>query len=384
MTKKLKMLSWAVLAAVGTATAAQAASTITNVIQDLTIAFTIYPSNMTKANGAGTVLASTVTPAALGTKQVLAAIHKATDGAFDTNTAKLVLLTQYTDTNVYVYSVNYVLNHETNMNVAEISTTASFSTFSNNVFYYLYTMGLTDIYEPSVSISTNFTSSVVLTNISTTPIYAVEDNGAITPITTLTPYPPYSSQTLNDQSPLNSDSSTSNYFPVFGGYSNYDTNGDAIAGGSPGIGLYNVSNDWFFSGTTKAIDGAAIFGTSMGITYALDGGGGGFYGQNAANGGGSGLFLALNSPADWAFNAALSGVATISTKNLGPAKDSAPINYFEGTWSATGTGWMGGSEESFVYTNTTPFTTNVWITNAIPFVLKGTVSLGAPTIMAAP
>jgi hypothetical protein len=377
MIKKLKMLSLAVFAAVAAVTTTPAATTITNVIQDITVTFTIYPSNSTAVNSKGTVLTSTVKPAALTTENVLTALEAATGAKFS-SAAKLVLLTQYTDTNIYGYAVTYVLVEQTNKHVVEIPSTEVYDSFTNDVYYYLYNLGLTNTDVENVS--TNFTTSVVLTNISTTPIYAVDDGGKLTLLTNLTPYPPYSSQNIDDQATLNPNASTTNYYPVFGDYSNFDTNGNAIAGGSPDIGLYNASNDWAFSGTTKAIDGAAIFGTSVGTSYGLESGGSSFYGYY--NGGG-GVNFALNSPADWVFNAILTGPATIATKNLGSAKDPAPINYIAGTWTATGTGWMGGTKSSFVYTNSPP-TTNVWITNGTPFVLKGSVSLGAPTISAAP
>jgi hypothetical protein len=380
--KKLLILSLTALALVA-ATATQAASNITNVIQDISIAFTLYPSNTTKASHGGALLTSTVKPASLGTEAVLSALRQATGAGFNPNTAKLVLLTQYTDTNVYTYTVNYVLNNQTNLQQVQVSSTEVYDSFTNDAEGYLFNLGLTNTYVESVN--TNFNTAVVLTNLSTSPIYAVDDNGALTLLTNLTPYAPFSSSSLYDQTTLNPGNSTTNYYPVFGDYNQFDTNGNALTGGSPDIGLYYASNDWFFSGTTFAIDGAAVFGTSMGTTYALDSGGLGFYGPvfGPGNGGGGGIYFAMNSPADWVFNASLSGPATVATKILGTAKNAAPINYLTGIFNATGTGWMGGMESSFVYTNTSPPTTNVWVTNAIPFVLKGTVSLGAPTIKAA-
>lgn len=383
--KKLKLFVLTAFALVAVSAVAKAASNITNSMQDIAIAFTIYPSNSTKESHGGALLTSTVKPAALSTEAVLAALLKATGGDFNPNTAKLVLLTQYTDTNVYTYTVNYVTNHETNLETAQVSSTEVLSNFTNDAAGFLYNLGLTNVYVESVD--TNFTTSVVLTNISTTPIYAIDDGGKITLLTNLTPYAPFSSFSMNDQTTLNPGTSTTNYYPVFGDYSGFDTNGYGDAGGSPDIGLYNASNDWFFNGTTFAVNGVPVFGTSMGTTYALDSGGNSFYGPFFGVGGGGnnvGVFLALNSPGDWTFNASLSGPATVSTKTLGPAKDAVPINFITGTFTANGVGWMGGMKSNFVYTTTSPATTNVWITNAIPFVLKGTVSLGAPTFSAAP
>lgn len=380
--KTLKTLSLTALALMAVTTATPAASTITNVIQDISIAFTIYPSNTTKVSHGGALLTSTVKPASLGTGAVLSALRQATGVSFNTNTAKLVLLTQYTDTNVYTYTVNYVLNGQTNLQQAQVSSTEVYDSFTNDAESLLYSLGLTNTYVESVN--TNFSLAVVLTNISTTPIYAVDDGGALTLLTNLTPYAPFSSSSISDQTTLNPGNSTTNYYPVFGDYNQFDTNNNALTGGSPDIGLYNASNDWFFSGTTFAVNGAAVFGTSMGTTYALDSDGGSFYGPyGSGTGGYSGLYFAMNSPTDWVFNAFLAGPATVATKTLGPAKDAVPINYITGTFNATGTGWMGGLKSSFVYTNTSPEMTNVWVTNAIPFVLKGTVSLGAPTIKAA-
>jgi hypothetical protein len=380
--KTLKTLSLAALALMAVTTAIPAASTITNVIQDISIAFTIYPSNTTTVSHGGDLLTSTVKQASLGTSAVLSALRQATGASFNPNTAKLVLLTQYTDTNVYTYTVNYVINGHTNLQQAQLSTTEVYDSFTNDAEALLADVGLTNTYVESVN--TNFTTTVVLTNISTTPIYAVDDGGALTLLTNLTPYAPFSSVSAYDQTTLNPGNSTTNYYSVFGDYSEYDTNSYGISGGSPDVGLYNASNDWFFSGTTLAMNGAAIFGTSMGTTYVLDGGGNSFYGYyTGGNASGSGFYFALNSPADWVFNASLSGPATIATKTVGPAKDAVPINYITGTFNATGTGWMGGTKSSLVYTNSSPATTNVWVTNAIPFVLKGTVSLGAPTIKAA-
>ncbi|MGO8698960.1 MAG: hypothetical protein ACLQVY_14695 [Limisphaerales bacterium] len=381
--KTLKTLSLAALALMAVTTATTAASTITNVIQDISIAFTIYPSNTTVVSHGGALLTSTVKQASLGTGAVLAALRQATGASFNPNTAKLVLLTQYTDTNVYTYTVNYVLNDHTNLQQAQVSSTETYDSFTNDAAGYLYyNLGLTNTYVESVN--TNFSTAVVLTNLSTTPIYAVDDNGALTLLTNLAPYAPFSSSSAYDQTTLNAGTSTTNYYPVFGDYNQFDTNDNALTGGSPDIGLYNASNDWFFSGTTFAVDGAAIFGTSRGTTYALESDGGSFYGPyGSGTGGYSGLYFALNSPADWVFNAFLAGPATVATKTLGPAKDAVPINYITGTFSAAGTGWMGGTKSSSIYTNSSLETTNVWVTNAIPFVLKGTVSLGPPTVKAA-
>ena len=175
--KKLKILSLAALVWMAAATA-PAASNITNVIQDISIAFTLYPSNSTTASHGGAFLTSTVKPASLGTAAVLAALRKATGASFDAATAKLVLLTQYTDTNVYTYTVKYALPGQTNLEQVQVPTTEVYASFTNDAAVSLANLGLTNASVESVE--TNFTTAIVLTNLSTTPIYAVEDKGAIT------------------------------------------------------------------------------------------------------------------------------------------------------------------------------------------------------------
>jgi hypothetical protein len=320
MIKKLKILSMAALAAVAAVTTTQAA-TITNVIEDVTVAFTLYPSNSIKANIKDNVLTATVKPASLATKAVLSALEGAIPGANFSSAAKLVLLTQYHVTNVF--TIQY-----TNFTVLGTNITTNLLTFYSDNPVYLESPNFYDV------IATN----LVFTNVNTTPIFAVDDRGAITLLTNKTPYNP-TAPTVQTTLVTNQ----AGYHPIFG---------------TAPTALYNGSNDSYLTGTIQAVNGDAIFGTSSGTTYGVS------------------VSLTLDAPADWTLTARSDvGAATVVSKNLGTAKAPVYINYVDGTWNVTGSGFMGGTEASFIDTNSNPATTNVWVTNAIPFLFKGTASV---------
>jgi len=311
-----------VAVAAGTATqAATVSATVTNVIQNISLALTIYPSNtITVGDKKDDVLDSKLKSASLTTKSVLQAITSAT-GLKVSSAAKLVLFTTYHVTNVFTVQYTNITESGTNF----VTNLVTFT--SDNTNY----AGLTNFER---TIATN----AVFTNTDMTPILGIDDGGTLLPLTNRTPYNSY-----DPLSPTTLNTNQEGYSFVFGS--------------GPFGGLYNGSNDWYFNGTTKASNGAAIFGSSSGTTY------------------GRGISISLIAPTNLTlYGSASVGSTMVVTKNLGTAKAPVYVNYLDGTWSVSGSGSYLGQLQSSVDTNTTPSTTNVWVTNSIPFMFKGTVS----------
>jgi hypothetical protein len=386
MTKKLKVLAVAALftvAAVGT-TRAAAAVTSATVLQNVTVALTAYsqvefpPYTSTngdiilETNKADTIITGKVAASSITTRSLIKAIGEAIGTTFSP-AAKLVAYTTYADTNVYNYSVtsSSVSLFGTNLYTNTLSTNFVVTDGNSNYFFYVYEpydTGVTptetntssslfyEFYTNFAGVSTNFTNVVLPGTVTNVTAFTLVTNATV-----FTNVGPNGLEII--------DGKTTTVLTT-GGTNVYHTAFSSVPSEftlvTTNVGEFSIitatlPSSGYFNGTEKAKPtndmGLAIYATETGTIYST---------------GGS---LLLNSPSVWVLNLS-GGFATGSrvSLNFGTAKAPIYVDTFDSTANVSGSGYLGGTEET---TNTvSDDTTNTYqfVSNAIPAIVKGTLT----------
>jgi hypothetical protein len=409
MNKKLKTFAIAILVTGATVTATRApatdTNTFTNVIQDLTISLTVYSNAPIKSSTSQTGEKAVT----LTTKSIIAALSNASATipslvGFDWGKSpQLVIDTTFTATNVPVYSTNEVAT-----NTAELSTTnANVLTFGSTTLTVNSTTGSAMITNKTVGTNggtnvlsvtgwTDNASSISTTNFTYTGTNGTATDASVGPgIPTNVGVWTVITAATNSTGQTNVTALTyTNY--VSGHETNYMTNGGyavEVQGGTATAPTFAdvssyVSDPAYYSVIITAT-GTGLGTTNQVIATESDNAWGSFgvhvFNTSASTAPGNNLDLSVYGFSKEMFkNDVLLKSRTKGTNQVGESTFTASVSGYGnigGSFETNGAGTNSYTVPATEYygTNTNP--TNAvsgFITNPIPVVVEGTISLGAP------